>query len=54
MISRNNQNTSPTNQKTAGSKLEQSEASEKLFKQLFDVNRFTGMPSHIPGEKSGI
>ena len=30
------------------------EASETLFRKLFGVNLFTGMPPHIPGEKSGI
>ena len=63
MIPGNDQNTSPTNQKTAGSKLERtklahvlwlSEVSEKLFRYLFVVNLFTGMPSHIPSEKFGI
>ena len=60
VISGNDQNMSPTNQKTAGSKartnkladvLWLSEASEKLFRQLFGVNRLTGMSSHTPSEK---
>ena len=63
MIPGNDQNTSPTNQKTAGSKLERTSylmfyGSRRHLKsfsgKLFGVNLFTGMPSHIPGEKSGI
>ena len=49
VIPGNDQNMSPTNQKTAESKLEQT-----VIRQLFGVNLFTGMPSYIPGEKSGI
>ena len=63
VIPGNDQNTSPTNQKTAGSKLERT--SQLMFNgcrrhlKSFSGNFlvlifFTGTPSHIPGEKSGI
>ena len=62
VIPGNDQNTSPTNQKTARCKLEPdnladvlwpSMASKQLFR-YFDINLLTVMPSHIPSEKSGI
>ena len=63
MIYGNDQNASPTNQKTGGSKLERisqlmfygSRRHLKSFSgNFFGVNLFTGMPSHMPSEKSAI
>ena len=58
----NDQNTSPTNQKTARSKLERtsllmfygSRRHLKILSGNFLVLIFFGMPSHIPAEKPGI
>ena len=62
VIPGNDQNTSPINQKTAGSKVERtsklmfygSRRHLKSFQVTFCVDLFTRMSSHIPGEKSGI
>ena len=59
----NDQNASPTNQKTAGSKLDRTSLLmfygswrqlESFFRWLFGANMFAGMSSQILGEKFGI